>query len=208
MVIPSYEYLLKDIEVFLTHLTDAHPDSSVCLFGQSMGGNLVLNHQLREYSKAALIIAGSPMLRVVRPPGPINMLLFRLLAKLAPNYKLDVPVDPARLSRDPAVQQAFEEDPLVQRKISLRLGTALIDSGRWALNHAEELSTPTLITHGDADSITCHRASMEFGRQSKGRAEVRIWPNGTHDLHHDIIRDEYLNSVFDWVVGELAKRKM
>jgi alpha-beta hydrolase superfamily lysophospholipase len=206
MTIPGYRYLLDDVESFLGKLTSTHPDSCVVLFGQSMGGNLVLNHQLRGYSKPALAIAGSPMFRVVNPPGALLMLLYRILARLAPNHTLAAPVDPANLSRDLAEQRAFEADPLVQRKISLRLGKALIDSGTWALKHAAELSTPTLVTHGDADLITCHRSSIEFAQSSSGQAALQIWPHGTHDLHHDIIREEYLSSVFDWMVSELQNR--
>ncbi|QDV45340.1 Phospholipase YtpA [Stieleria neptunia] len=206
MLIPCYEALLDDVDIFLNRLTERHPDASVGLLGQSMGGNFVLNHQLRGYSKMAWMIAGSPMLRAVNQPGPICLFLLRLFAKIRPDYVLNSSVDPARLSRDPAMQRAFMEDPLVQQRISLRLGKALIDSGRWALDHAEQLTTPTLITHGDADLITCHRASVEFAQRTRGRAVTKIWAQGTHDLHHDIIRDDYLSSVFDWIVAEVTNQ--
>jgi alpha-beta hydrolase superfamily lysophospholipase len=203
VVIPDYRYLLNDVDDFRGKLTNAHPGATVVLFGQSMGGNLVLNHQLRGYSKVPLIIAGSPMLRACNAPGSVMMTAYRLLARLAPNFMLETTVDPAWLSRDPEVQRAFEADPLVQQRISLRLAEALIDSGNWALKHAENLSTPTLITHGDADQITSHQASIDFGQLSKSQATVQIWPSGTHDLHTDIVREEYLNSVLDWIAAKV-----
>ncbi len=206
MRIPSYDALLDDVEIFLNHLRQRHPDASIGLLGQSMGGNFVLNHQLRQYSKVEWMIAGSPMLRSMKQPGPIHLSLLRLFAKVRPDHVLNTPVDPSQLSRDPAVQRAFLDDPLVQQRISLRLGRALIDSGRWALDHADLLTTPTLITHGDADQITCHQASIEFAQRSGGRAITKIWAQGTHDLHHDIIREEYLSSLYDWIVAEVTNR--
>lgn len=201
MVVPSYEYLLRDIDAFIEFLTAEHSGAQFVLFGQSMGGNLVLNHQLREHMKVSRAIAGSPMLRAVNQPGPRLMHVLRAVSYLMPHFRLSGDVDPAGLTRDPLMQRAFESDPLVQRGITLRLGRTLIDSGRWALEHAEKLDTPTLITHGDADPITCHRASLEFAERSQGRAAVRIWPGGTHDLHHDIEREKYLRHVYDWITS-------
>ena len=199
VVIPSYDFLIRDIEAFLDRLKADSGGVPVGLFGQSMGGNLVLNHQLRSSSEAAFVVAGSPMLRIPKPPSAAMALLYRSLALFVPNLILNAPVDPENLSRDPEVQTAFVNDPLVEQKVSLRLGIALIDSGQWALDRAHILSLPTLLTHGDADRITCHRASLEFGDQSDGRAEVEIWKGGVHDLHSDDAKDEYLNSIFRWM---------
>lgn len=198
VVIPSYDFLLQDIDAFLARLSAEHPDAKVGIYGQSMGGNLVLNHQLRDYSRPAFVIAGSPMLRAKRPPHPAMMVVLRVLSRLMPNHRLSSPVDPANLSRDPDAQQAFEQDPLIQKRISLRLGRELIDSGQWAIENSSQLQIPTLITHGDADEVTCHQASLEFAERSEGRADIKIWPEGVHDLHHDIVREQYLQMLLDW----------
>jgi alpha-beta hydrolase superfamily lysophospholipase len=199
--VPSYRSLLEDVESFLTQIRARCPDCAVVLLGQSMGGNLVLNHQLRGYRRVDLLIAGSPMLRAAHPPGRWRMGLYRGLAKLAPSYRLDLPVEAADLTRDPDHQRAFREDRLVQHGISLRLAAALIDSGAWAIEHASELPTPTLLTHGDADAITCHRATLEFVQASGGRATELIYPGGRHDLHHDLVREAYLAALLDWILA-------
>ncbi|QEF97414.1 Phospholipase YtpA [Stieleria maiorica] len=206
MLIPSYESLLQDIDSFLSRLRELHRDASVGFLGPSMGGNLVLNHQLRGYSPMDWVVAASPMLRAVNPPGPIRLALLRLLSHLTPDRLLDKPVDPADISRDPEKQREFLDDPLVQQQVSLRLGRDLIDSGRWAIEHATALSTPTLVPHGDADVITCHRASVEFVENSHGRASMQIWPDGAHDLHQDIQREAYLQSLLDWINAQVADR--
>ena len=199
MAIPNYEALILDVESFFEYVKQQNAGSRYGLFGQSMGGNLVLNHQLRGYSQPAFVIAGSPMLRAVEQPGRISMSLLRAFSYLLPNFKLRGNVDPSCLSRDPRMQRAFNEDPLVQRGVTLRLGRVLIDSGDWALKHADQLPTQTLITHGSDDQITCHRASQEFTQRASGKAVAKIWSGGKHDLHHDIVKDEYFSMLFDWI---------
>jgi alpha-beta hydrolase superfamily lysophospholipase len=204
MVIPYYEALLQDVEGFFDYIKGKHSDSPLGLFGQSMGGNLVLNHQLRGYSQPAFVVASSPMLRAVNQPAAISMFLLRVLSHLHPNFRLNGDVDPSDLSRDPEMQRAFLEDPLVQRGITLQLGRLLIDSGRWALEFANRIPTTTLLTHGSDDRITCHQASLEFAERSQGRATAKIWPGGKHDLHHDIVREDYFASVLDWIGTSVA----
>ena len=199
MAISSYDELLRDIDHFVQHLQHRHTDSKVGLFGQSMGGNLVLNHQLRSSSRTAWIVASSPMIRAINEPGTLYMAVLRALAAIAPHYRLKTPADPTALTRDANAQAAFLEDPLVQKCISLRLGGALIDSGRWALQNAEQLTTPTLIAHGDADRITSHQASMDFAKRSRAYSEIKIWPGGLHDLHHDIVCEDFFQHIFGWI---------
>ncbi|MEM6692794.1 MAG: lysophospholipase [Planctomycetota bacterium] len=199
MAIRDYHSLLAEVESLFDYLKQRHSDARLGLFGQSMGGNLVLNHQLRDHSRAAFTIAGSPMLRAVNQPGRASTFLLRLLSHLRPNDKLHGDMDASNLSRAPRMQQAFEEDPLVQRGITLRLARVLIDSGRWALENAHRLPTTTLLTHGTDDRITCHQASIEFGERSMGKAVTKLWPNGKHDLHHDIVREDYFQAIFNWI---------
>ncbi|MGI9472883.1 MAG: lysophospholipase [Rubripirellula sp.] len=199
MVIPSYEALLHDVENFVDYVQRRHEHSPLGLFGQSMGGNLVLNHQLRGYSRTAYVIAGSPMLRSANQPGAISMFFLRMLSQVCPNIKINGNVNSSELSRDPEMQQAFQEDPLVQHGITLKLGRVLIDSGEWALQSAHQIPTTALLTHGSEDRITCHQASIEFAERSQGMATTKIWPGGKHDLHHDTARDEYFASMLAWI---------
>ena len=199
LAIRSYEGLLEEVESFLVYVKQRHSDVRLGLYGQSMGGNLVLNHQLRGYSSPAFVIAGSPMLRAVHQPGAASMCLLRLLSYLLPNQRLKGEMDASNLSRDPDMQRAFEEDALVQRGITLRLARVLVDSGRSALQNAHRVPTPTLVTHGTDDRITCHRATIEFGERSRGKAMTKIWPGGRHDLHHDIVREDYFETILAWI---------
>lgn len=197
--IPAYEALLDDVESFLTEIRKRQPRCKLGLFGQSMGGNLALNYALRKRPPVDFLVAGSPMLRSDNAPGPILDLFARSLMAIAPDFCIRAPVNADHLAHDVAVQREFLDDPLVARKVSLRLGAALIDSGKWALEHASKLPYPVLIMHGDKDKITSHTASQEFAERSLGKAKLKLWGGGRHDLHLDLDREAYFDHMWNWI---------
>lgn len=199
MVIPSYSALLDDVGELLRLLRERWPGVPAGLLGQSMGGNLVINHALRRQPVADFVIAGSPMLRAVQQPTPGRRRVLKAIAWLAPNFTLATPTDPKTLSRDPEAQRRYTSDPLVQQRISLRLASVLVESGEWAMANAHRLATPLLIAHGADDQLTSPEASEQFATAAGDRAEMLLWPAGRHDLHHDTDRAAYQAQLSEWI---------
>jgi alpha-beta hydrolase superfamily lysophospholipase len=204
MCIPSYQSLLDDIGYVLAEVADQHGNVPLGLIGQSMGGNLVLNYALRKMPHADFVVASSPMLRSPGAPGPIAEFFARGILAIMPDFYLAAPVRVERLAKNEQVQKRFIEDNLVQHKVSLRLGAALIDSGKWALQNASRLAMPALVIHGDKDEITSPTASEEFVLGAKDWAELKIWPNGLHDLHLDDERESYMQFMWDWIRRQMV----
>ena len=152
--VESYEALLSEVNHFSRMMVTQTPDLPRFVFGQSMGGNLVLNWALRYHSEITGLIAAAPMLRQEHPMRESFMRIGRKLSHWLPHIRFRAPVDVQQLTRDVHSQRAYMEDRLVHRQVSLRLGTALVDSGLWALTHAEELSVPALLIHGMNDQLT------------------------------------------------------
>ncbi|MCC6510054.1 MAG: lysophospholipase [Pirellulaceae bacterium] len=186
---------------------DHWPDDDrlqVCLYGHSMGGNLVLNSVLHGLAKPDRLIASAPMLRAVHPPGPMFMRIARILKIIAPNWRLKAPVRKEFLSHLNSEQEAYQHDPLMHRRVSLRLGASLIDSGLWAIEQAAQLNVPTLLLHGSEDRITDPLASVEFTRTAMGGGAPTqlITYNGMlHDLHRDQGRERVIADIANWALG-------
>ncbi|MCA9132031.1 MAG: alpha/beta hydrolase, partial [Planctomycetales bacterium] len=122
------------------------------------------------------------------PPGPQFVRLARLLMKLAPNFRLRSTVIPERIMSDPEEQQAVKEDALFHSQLSLRLGAGLLDSGRWALKHADKLRTAMLLSHGTRDCLTSPAASAEFARRAGELCQLAILEGQLHDPFRDVER--------------------
>ncbi len=204
--IRSYQSLLSDISAFMQWNRTQYPEVPTILFGHSMGGNLVINFALRESAELGYVISSSPMLEKAVPVSPIVVRLARWLMRIAPNVKLHSQIIPERLMSDPAEQQMLCEDKLFHNQMTLRLGAGLVDSGHWALEHADQLRSPLLLSHGTSDYMTCYKASVEFARRAGKLCELVVWEGELHDpfrgLHRDAIIARYVDFVHQAVQAD------
>lgn len=203
--IRSYQSLLSDIGAFLQWNRAQHPAIPTVLFGHSMGGNLVTNYALRESPPPGYVIASSPMLEKAIPVSPTVVRLARWLLRIAPNLRLRSQIVVERLMSDPVEQQMLRNDELFHNQMTLRLGAALVDSGQWALQHAHQLQTPLLLSHGTSDYMTCCKASIEFARRAGELCQLVVLDGELHDpfrsLHRDAIIARYVDFVQQAVQG-------
>ncbi len=89
---------------------------------------------------------------------------------------------------DPEEQAALEHDDLFHTQLSLRLGGALLDTGRWVLKNADKLAVPTLLSHGTQDCLTCPWASKEFSEKAGEICRLLLLPDQLHDPFRDLER--------------------
>jgi acylglycerol lipase len=214
-VIESYDRWIDEVGNAVNFSSRMWANAPSFVFGQSMGGNLVLNWAIRrrfESHSIAGVIALAPMLKLAKTCSPLFLKGARWLEKHFPNLRLTAPVDVRQLCSDPIGQDAYRRDPYVHRKMSMRLGLALIDSGQWALEHAEQLEKPCLLMHGCDDTITCPKATGTMAERVGPTASLKLWPNARHDLHFEIQRESVFSYLIQWMrkqtnINQLPLRK-
>jgi acylglycerol lipase len=196
---PSYDILLQDIELLLKKSRERYPDIPDILFGQSLGGNLVLNYILRKEIKPTCAVASSPWLRLAYDIPKIQEKLGRFLKNIVPGLVQKSNLNVNDLSRDQEVVKRYVEDPLVHNKVSLNLCFSSIDAGLWVLENAGKLDLPVLLMHGDSDKITSHQATIEFSQKAKSFTWLKIWEGLTHELHNEPEKQAVFNFVLNWI---------
>jgi len=196
--LPSFETLSSDIPQLLVAM-DAFGNAPKFLFGQSLGGGLVLHHAIATKPPVRGVIACSPLLATATEPPRWKLVLARLLRKLWPSFTLDSGINPRDLTHDPEEVQRYLNDPLVHHRISAALGWSMLQAGHWTLAHAGELSLPTLLMHGTQDRITSHAASRQFASDAGELCTLRLWEGLYHDLHFEFNRGEVLACIRDWI---------
>lgn len=195
---PSYEDLLDDVEALIVNCRAENPNLPIYLFGQSFGGNLVLNYALRRRSNLAGVIASSPLLQPTHSPPRWKQSVARVLACVYSSFTFHTGVQAEQLSHDPAVVAAYQADPLVHDQVSARLAVAMLEAGEWALEHAAKLSVPTLLLHGSADAITSVDATFAFAQRAGDRSKLHTFPGLFHELHWEREGDA-LQVIVDWL---------
>ncbi|MEM7478877.1 MAG: lysophospholipase, partial [Planctomycetota bacterium] len=194
--VDSYESMLDDIGAMLQWIGREKP---TVLFGHSMGGNLVMNYTLRRNFQPACVIASSPMIEAVRPPARPLEFLLRCLMRLVPNRCISSHTKPEKLMSDPSEQAALRNDEVFHSSLSLRLGAALLDSGRWLLQNNPSPPVPLLLSHGSADQKTCHKASIRFAELTHENCQLEILADHMHDPFRDVDREEALEIFFRFI---------
>lgn len=196
----SYDHLMDDIELLLAETSLGSPGVPLFLYGQSMGGNLVVNYALRRRPALAGMIASSPLLRMATDPPRWKTALGRHLRRLLPALPLGNGIRADDLSRDLAVVDAYRRDPLVHDRLTPRFYD-VVTAGEWAIAHAAELAVPLLLMHGDADMITSHAASAEFAGRAGDRCTFRLWEGLRHELHNEPEGVQVSRFVLEWMNG-------
>jgi alpha-beta hydrolase superfamily lysophospholipase len=120
----------------------------------------------------------------------------------------DVPLDPAALSRDPAVGEAYVNDPLVYHGPFKRETLEAIFAGGRAVAEGPSLgSLPTLWIHGENDPLALYPQTREVIERIRGdQFEERIYPEAMHELLNELNRDEVIDEVAAFVDNVTRQR--
>jgi alpha-beta hydrolase superfamily lysophospholipase len=192
----------EDVRAFLdlVHQVESAP---VFLAGHSLGGLIALNYVLRGSDGLAGVVASGP---VLSPPGisPFLLWLSKVLDKVWPALILESGLDTTALSRDPAVVQAYVNDPLVHSKGSARLANEMMREVTWTQAHAAELATPCLILHGGEDRLCSPQGSRAFIKDvTLADKEYVEYEGYFHEVYNDLGKEKVFSDLEAWLERHL-----
>ncbi|MFN8355012.1 MAG: alpha/beta hydrolase [Spirosomataceae bacterium] len=206
--IPKYENYMALMLEFLDQTRQRYPNLPVFLYGHSMGGNLVLNYVLRrQLPDLAGVIATGPAIKPGFEPPKLIVTLGKLTRKIFPSFTQSNQLDVTGISRDKAVVEAYQNDPLVHDRLSSETGIGILEWGDWLYNNAHTTPVPLLLLHGTKDRLTSPAASQHFFEQLKGDVTFRLWDGLYHELHNEPEQAEVLGYIAQWMEQKLNKGK-
>jgi len=200
---PSYEALMKDISSLLEIANKQFPQLSSFLYGNSLGGNLVLNYVIRCQPKPKGVIVTSPWLRLAFEPPRFKIILAQITNYIWPSFSQKNGLDTKVLSRDHEVVHSYENDPLVHDHISTRMFIGIYQSGQWALENASKFSLPLILMHGGDDKIISVKASHEFANTKNKNCTLKIWDDLYHEIHNEPEKEEVFKFLINWLDKEV-----
>ncbi len=193
---PGVKSNLDDLEAVL----DSVKESQLYLYGHSFGGNVLVNYLLkRTNSKLKAAVLSGAWMWLKKKPSSIEFGLAKVMNSIFPSFTQNNKIDVTALSSIEQVGVDYQNDPLVHPKISVGLFMDFYPAGLEAIENAGELTTPTLLIHGEDDRIVDSKGSEEFAKRAVDVAEVRIYSETRHELHNDIRALEILEGVVEWL---------
>jgi alpha-beta hydrolase superfamily lysophospholipase len=154
------------------------------LLGHSMGGLVAARLVSEARCAVDALVLSSPAL----DPGlnPLQKLLLATLPRVAPNLTVSNGLDPAFISHDPGVVEAYRRDPLVHDRISGRLGRFIADAAQATVASASRWTVPTLLMYAGADRLVNPAGSRAFAAAAPPRVVTAKCFDGLfHELFHE-----------------------
>jgi len=201
--VERWDEFREDVSAFLALVREREPGQTLFLVGHSMGGLIALEYVLHHPQGLAGVIVSGPLLS---QPGisPFLITLSKVLSRLSPRLALKTGLDATALSRDPAVVEAYVNDPLVHSFGTARLGTELARAIAWTQAHAPDLALPCLIVHGGDDRICPPEGSrLFFENVAFADKERQVYEGYYHEVYNDVGKEQVLAAVETWLERHL-----
>jgi alpha-beta hydrolase superfamily lysophospholipase len=198
VVFLDVERVVDDLHAVDEQARREHPGLPVVLVGHSMGGLISARYAQRYGDTLAALVLSGP---VVGAFATVDALL--ALPEIP-----DIPLDSGTLSRDPAVGEAYEADPLVWHGPFKRPLLEAWQRALAAIDAGPELGDlPLLWVHGADDQLVPVEGSrVGIAHLGGGRHEEHVYPGARHEVFNETNADEVLGDVTAFLDRALARR--
>ena len=197
--VDSWSQWTDDVSAFIKHIESA-TGADVVPVGHSFGGATLLSTVLAgKLPNTRRFVVSSPALKLKLSVAGWKLTLGPIASKILPRLALANEIDASTVSRIPEVVEAYRNDPLVQNKISTRLGAEWQDATQNILARAGEIKIPFLILAGTADALIDPAGSQELHEKARSMSELRMLEGRYHEPFNDLGSDEAFQLIADWV---------
>lgn len=171
----------------------------VVVYGHSMGGLIATLYAQSDHEPPDLLVLSAPALTSATP-APLKIAA-QVLGRLAPKFAIKSPVEKDHLSKNPAIGEAYVNDPKVYLKGTTRFGKQVFDAMDRARDGVHRIKVPTLVIHGAEDELVEPSASAPLA--AVDNVHRRVFPGLRHEMHNEPERHEVLGFVADWIKSRL-----
>ena len=196
--IKTFETLLNDIDLAFEKISNIGDPAPIFLYGQSLGGLLVVLYALKREPTIKGLIASSPAFRIVMPAPKWKQFVGKTLRHAFPRTSLNSGLDIRELSDTPREITRMQADRYRHQKITPEAFFGMVESGAWCLQSKIPTPCPALLMHGKKDRITDYSATLEFAADREN-CRAKIWDNGLHELHNMSHRAEVRNTILKFL---------
>jgi alpha-beta hydrolase superfamily lysophospholipase len=176
------------------------------VLGHSLGGLVAARFVAEAVAQRPAAWSRRPAALVLSSPaldaglGRWQRLQLAVGHALLPDHAVGNGLQPAWISRDPAVVRAYEDDPLVHDRITPRLARFIVDAGPEVQAAAPRWPLPTLLMWAGADRCVASAGSQAFAAATPPQTtQARAWPGLYHEIFNEPERAEVVSTLLAWL---------
>lgn len=204
MYVDRFDDYADPLTRYLDMLREWQPGKPVVLFGHSMGGLIAAYYLLDHQDAFVGAVISAPLVKLPGNISPLTVTLARIISVLLPRTGLTA-VDASLVSRDPAVVQAYVDDPLVYTgKSTARLGAELFRAIERVQAEAATITLPVLLVQGSADRLVDPTgAPMLYEKISSPDKTIKIYDGLYHEVLNEPERNVVLDDIAQWLAAHI-----
>ena len=198
-IVRSFDEFLEDVRAFLRRVREHAGARPVFLLGHSMGGTIVtLELAVDKPQLAGALLSGGVLTSAGTPR--IVRAIVGLFGRLFPKLPI-VKLDAAHVSRDPAVVERYEHDPLVFRgRIRAGIIAAMGRAVRRIERDAGAIALPMLIMHGTEDLLASPDGSkLLFDAIASSDKTLKVYDGLHHEILNEPEQDQVIADMAAWM---------
>lgn len=190
--------VVVDLRAFIALVRERHDGLPVFLLGHSMGGAISLEYALRHDGLDGLALSGAAT--ALESASPTTRVVARILATVTPRLGL-LKLDSSKISTDPEVVRAYDDDPLVFRgKLPARTISELAGSIVAFPPRLPRLVLPVLVMHGGADALVPVLASARVHAEAGATDKtLKVYDGLAHEILNEPDRERVIGDLVAWL---------
>ena len=195
-----FEDFTDTLKTFSDMIRDWQPEKSILLVGHSMGGLISSIYLLDHQDELSGAVLSGPSVKVPDNISSATILVAQLFSTLMPRLGL-IALEAEGVSRDPAVVQAYLNDPLVYTgKTTARLAAELLKAMKRVAVDASKITLPILIVQGGEDRLVDpDGAQMLHDTVGSVDKTLKIYDGLYHEVFNEPEHLKVLGDVEAWL---------
>jgi acylglycerol lipase len=190
----DFNEMPDDADVFIHMAREESNGKKVFLFGHSMGGETVALYGIKYPGKTDGIITSGALTHYNNP-------------LMGNQFPIEAPVDsyvPNSLGdgvcSDPKVIEAYINDPLVEKQISVGLINQIYQGVQWIKASTSTFIDPVLILHGANDGLVSVKDSLEFFDEIESDDKsLYVYANLCHEILNEPCKSKVIGDILQWL---------
>jgi alpha-beta hydrolase superfamily lysophospholipase len=193
-----------DFDTLVGIAATEHPGLTRIVLGHSMGGGIVFAYGVEHPDDYDLMVLSGPAVAAQLAVSPLLRRVAKTMGAIAPGLPLQA-LDASAVSRDPAVVDAYNTDPLVYHgKIPGGVARTLLLVGETMPQRAPSLTAPLLVVHGSDDRlIPVEGSRLLVDAVGSTDVELKIYPGLYHEVFNEPEQEQVLDDVVAWLNARL-----
>jgi len=194
---------VSDVSTVVRLAKSREPGVPVFMLGHSAGGVVCCIYTLDNQQELAGLICESFAHEV--PAPDFALAVFKGLSHIAPHAHI-LRLKNEDFSRDPAVVQAKNSDPLLAHEIQpTQVLAELVRADERLKREFANITLPVLILHGTADKATRPSGSQRFYDSAGSRDKtLQLYDGHFHDLLNDVGKEAVMQDITAWLAAHVS----